>query len=40
MPRYEYKCDTCSRDYIEQRTEEEPQYVTDCECSGKFIAVE
>ncbi|CAB4173880.1 hypothetical protein UFOVP965_9 [uncultured Caudovirales phage] len=40
MPRYEYKCDTCNRDYLEQRTAEEPHYVTDCECGGKFVLVE
>lgn len=37
MPRYNYKCDTCARGYIEQRTEEEPHYITNCECGGNFI---
>lgn len=37
MPRYEYKCDKCTRDYIEQRQEEEPQFFTDCDCGGKFV---
>lgn len=37
MPRYEYKCDSCGRDYVEQRTAEEPQYFVDCHCGGKFI---
>jgi predicted nucleic acid-binding Zn ribbon protein len=40
MPRYEHKCDACGRDYIEQRTAEEPQYITNCECGGNFKLVD
>ena len=35
--RYFYKCNTCSKDYIEQRTETESQYVLTCQCGGSFI---
>lgn len=34
--RYQYNCDVCSRAYTEQRTAEEPQYVTNCQCGGNF----
>jgi predicted nucleic acid-binding Zn ribbon protein len=34
--RYEYKCDSCGRGYIEQRKESLDQIVTSCECGGNF----
>jgi putative FmdB family regulatory protein len=37
MPRYEYKCEACNREYIEQRSVEDPQFFTECECGGTFV---
>lgn len=37
MPRYEYACNACARDYVEQRSEEENQYFTECHCGGTFV---
>ena len=35
--KYEYSCENCSYEYIEQRKESEPQYVSTCpSCLGKF----
>jgi hypothetical protein len=31
--RYEYKCDKCGKNYLEQRTAQEPQYFSDCATS-------
>jgi DNA-directed RNA polymerase subunit RPC12/RpoP len=35
--RYIYKCEICSREYIEHRLEEDNQVTFDCQCTGKFI---
>jgi uncharacterized protein (DUF983 family) len=35
--RYQYKCDQCGKGYIEQRREDEPHYITTCDCGGSFI---
>ena len=35
--RYIYNCSTCNIDYTEQRTVEEPQYITKCTCGGDFV---
>jgi peptide subunit release factor 1 (eRF1) len=35
--RYQYKCDKCGAGYIEQRKEDESQYITKCPCEGSFI---
>lgn len=35
--RYQYSCNQCGAGYLEQRKEDEPQYITVCSCSGLFI---
>jgi putative FmdB family regulatory protein len=37
MPRYEYRCDDCNRDYTEIRDVEHPQTYTHCECGKEFV---
>jgi DNA-directed RNA polymerase subunit RPC12/RpoP len=35
--RYEYKCNKCGKDYVEQRGAQEPQFFSDCgksDCPG------
>ena len=32
--KYEYKCDVCSHDYVEQRGIDEDAYFTKCNVSG------
>ena len=34
MPRYEYNCDACGHDYVEQRSVEDPQFFTVCNKCG------
>jgi hypothetical protein len=38
----EYKCNTCSHDYIEQRNDGEGQFFTDCNrgCGGTYELVQ
>jgi uncharacterized Zn finger protein len=35
--RYQYKCDQCGKGYIEQRRENEPHYIINCDCGGSYI---
>lgn len=39
--KFEYKCNYCTKEYIEQRAAEEPQFTVDCEVckQGQFIEV-
>jgi hypothetical protein len=39
--KFEYKCNNCSKDYVEQRGVTEPQFFVDCESckQGQFIEV-
>lgn len=32
--RYEYKCDACGHDYVEQRNESDSQFFTTCNDCG------
>lgn len=32
--RYEYECDSCGHDYVEQRNESDPQFFTTCNSCG------
>ena len=34
--RYGYKCSDCHRGYVEQRDENDAQFVTQCDCGGTF----
>jgi hypothetical protein len=42
MPRYEYLCNQCNREYIEVKEANQPQFFIDCgRCSnGKLIPKE
>lgn len=39
--KYEYKCDICSHDYMEQRGADEPQFFTTCNKGdgGNYVLV-
>jgi rRNA maturation endonuclease Nob1 len=39
--RYKYECVACENDYIEQRDENELQFIVDCPlCGGAFKVIE
>lgn len=39
--KFEYKCNYCTKEYVEQRGADEPQFIVDCEVckQGEFIEV-
>jgi len=40
MPKYNYKCLVCNRDYYEIRLSEQPQWYTKCsDCNQEFTFI-
>lgn len=40
MPKYNYRCEECNKEYVEIRTSDQPQWYTKCnDCNQDFVFI-